>query len=294
MKRTILLLLTLSLILGAFSSCGHKTVDPIDDQTSSSPSEDTSAESTENVIDDSTELNEVNQSENTETDDRLTEITTAYDYLDDYTYRVEKIDGKYYMIWNDYYHSLITDEPAMYPIKYSSFEALKNDLLARTLDPGHVKRILKYRVRKDNYTRLPITDLDHFVKPILPDGWECLSEFEWYVDYYKFTAIIGDYKAYISILTEEQYNNTLNNVSPFGSEGIDSVLNEYKEDLLPQRKVQQGSKTVYLLRRDLNERLDACIFFTNGDYWGFIQGNYPFQDLTDEQLLSFGFEEYLG
>ena len=75
MKRTILLLLTLSLILGVFSSCGHKTVEPIDDQTSSSPSEDTSAESTENVIDDSTESNETNQSENTETDDRLTEIT---------------------------------------------------------------------------------------------------------------------------------------------------------------------------------------------------------------------------
>ena len=76
MKRTILLLLTLSLILGVFSSCGHKTVDPIDDQTSSSPSEDTSAESTKNVIDDSTESNETNQSENTETDYRLTEITT--------------------------------------------------------------------------------------------------------------------------------------------------------------------------------------------------------------------------
>ena len=75
MKKTIILLLTLSLILGVFSSCGHKTVDPIDNQTSSSPSEDTSAESTKNVIDDSTESNEVNQSENTETDDRLTEIT---------------------------------------------------------------------------------------------------------------------------------------------------------------------------------------------------------------------------
>ena len=69
MKRTILLLLILSLILGTFSSCGHKTVDPIDDQTSSSPSEDTSAESiTEELID-------TNQSENTETDDRLNEIT---------------------------------------------------------------------------------------------------------------------------------------------------------------------------------------------------------------------------
>ena len=69
MKKTIILILTLSIILGVFSSCGHKTVDPIDDQTSSSPSEDMSAESTFN---DTTESNETNQSENTETDDRLT------------------------------------------------------------------------------------------------------------------------------------------------------------------------------------------------------------------------------
>ena len=41
MKKTILLLLTLTLILGVFSSCGYKTVDIIDNETSSSPSEDT-------------------------------------------------------------------------------------------------------------------------------------------------------------------------------------------------------------------------------------------------------------
>ena len=71
MKRSILLLLTLSLILGVFSSCSHKTVDPIDDQTSSSPSEDTSAES---LVNDATESNQTNKSEHTDTDGRLTDI----------------------------------------------------------------------------------------------------------------------------------------------------------------------------------------------------------------------------
>ena len=100
MKKVIILILTLSLILGVFSSCGHKTVDQIDDQTSSSPSKDTSAESTENVIDDSTESNETNQSENTETDDRLTEITEETSFVfvpEDYGYTIEKIGDDYYI-----------------------------------------------------------------------------------------------------------------------------------------------------------------------------------------------------
>ena len=84
MKKTILLLLTLSLILGVFSSCGHKTVDTINDGTSSSPSEDTSAESTtEEIYDGITET--INITTNIITEERIDitldtniEETTAY------------------------------------------------------------------------------------------------------------------------------------------------------------------------------------------------------------------------
>ena len=62
MKRTILLLLTLSLILGVLSSCGHKTVDPI----GTSPSEESTME----------ELNDTNQSENIETINIAIDIIT--------------------------------------------------------------------------------------------------------------------------------------------------------------------------------------------------------------------------
>lgn len=44
MKKLILLLLTLTLILGTFASCNSKRYLPVDDETSSSPSEDTTSE----------------------------------------------------------------------------------------------------------------------------------------------------------------------------------------------------------------------------------------------------------
>ena len=51
MPKTILLLLTLTLILGAFTSCGYKTTNMFDDQTSSSLSKDTTTERKETTED---------------------------------------------------------------------------------------------------------------------------------------------------------------------------------------------------------------------------------------------------
>ena len=168
MKRTILLLLTLSLILGVFSSCGHKTVDPIDDQTSSAPSEDTSAESTENVIDDSTESNETNQSENTETDDRLTEIPEETSFVfvpEDYGYTIEKIGDDYYIKFlakpkdrgeimgvyfsslQQFYRVLHLQEPIPYAPLYNIYAEFEKD------DIGY-----------------KIFDIDNIYYPVLPDG----------------------------------------------------------------------------------------------------------------------------
>ena len=66
MKKFLILLLTLALILGVFVSCNSNL--PIDDETSSSPSESINTEITES--------NESNIIENTDTEDKLTEITS--------------------------------------------------------------------------------------------------------------------------------------------------------------------------------------------------------------------------
>ena len=66
MKKFLILFLTLALILGVFVSCNSNL--PIDDETSSSPSESINTKITES--------NESNIIENTDTEDKLTEITS--------------------------------------------------------------------------------------------------------------------------------------------------------------------------------------------------------------------------
>ena len=88
-------------MLGVFSSCGHKTVDPIDDQTSSSPSEDTNTTSA---------TEEIHQSENTGADEKLTTNTEDVDFVIvggenvtvlEYNYTIEKVGDQWYMVLND-------------------------------------------------------------------------------------------------------------------------------------------------------------------------------------------------
>ena len=69
MQKLIILLLTLTLILGVFASCNSKRYLPIDDESSSSPSEDTANAK-------ATESNEISQAENTGAEDKLSEITS--------------------------------------------------------------------------------------------------------------------------------------------------------------------------------------------------------------------------
>ena len=68
MKKLIILFLTLALILGIFASCNNKRYLPVDEETSSSSSESINTEIAESIAS--------NTVENTETDDKLTEITS--------------------------------------------------------------------------------------------------------------------------------------------------------------------------------------------------------------------------
>ena len=168
MKKTIILILTLSLILGVFSSCGHKTVDPIDDQTSSSPSEDTSAESTENVIDDSTESNEVNQSENTETDDRLTEITEETSFVfvpENYGYTIEKIGDDYYIK----FLAVPEDRGEIMGVHFSSLQQFYRVLHLQELMSDANLYDIYHSFEKDDIG-YKIIDIDNIHYPVLPDG----------------------------------------------------------------------------------------------------------------------------
>ena len=91
MKKFLILLLTLTLILGVFVSCNSNL--PIDDETSEVTKQET------------TESSQTNQTENIETSDTLTETdetseSEGIEYVESYDF--VEIDGQHYMVLNSY------------------------------------------------------------------------------------------------------------------------------------------------------------------------------------------------
>ena len=280
MKRTILLLLTLSLILGVLSSCGHKTVDPIDDQTSSSPSEDTSAANT------TEETNETNQSENTDTDDRLTEITTETEnvYPTEYNYTVEKRGDKYYMVFDSY----DIDPPG---ITYfgdtgilTTLYKLKNEIPNGILNDSDKRFLLHYfvsdTVRTDGFK---LYDIEHIWKPIVPAGWVLQEDVSWHQNAYWFMATLGDtdtdefLEATITVCSKEAYDSFCASIDPQSAQSL------------------QNGDVVYTV----SERASSDGFYgyriacSNGEFFSYIQV-VGYRKLTNDEILAFGVEEYLG
>ena len=156
MKKLIILFLTLTLILGIFSSCGYKTVDIIDDETSSSPSEDTTVasdetteeaeadidtESAEESIETTSYTETVNTTEtmeSIETDNGGEEDTDKGSPIE-YTYTVEKVGDQYYMVLNDY-------TPGWYPPGMISFDGYSSLAQGSTYSDLNALDMLKYGI----------------------------------------------------------------------------------------------------------------------------------------------------
>ena len=110
MKKLIILLLTLTLVLGVFVSCDNSATD----DTSGTTNQETNAETTmETTLPESFET---------------TNITTdTEESSKDYAYTVEKIDGKWYMIWDNYWDGEFNNSAIHYETVYvDSIDALKN------------------------------------------------------------------------------------------------------------------------------------------------------------------------
>ena len=296
MKKLIILLLTLTLILGVFASCQKRYL-TIDDETSSSPSEDTSTESTTGYI---TESNETTQTENTETDDRSTEITDPIDSdANKYTYTVEKIDGKYYMVFDNYWAG--SGNPFIgYSVVYvNSLYDLKYEIPQGNLGEAKSLFIRKY-VHEHNYTQVPIYDIEHIWQPTLPDSFPAVhpdmialrpgsySFQAWYVEHPEWLGISSP--AYtIEVLSKESYE------SSYESTDQRLISNGWSK-----KELQDGDKmlTVYSFSGESDHEEGVIlhaytIYATNGQYYGTIHTALD-HELTDEELLEFGFEEYLG
>ena len=293
MKKLIILFLTITLILGIFASCNNKRYLPIDYETNKSPSEGTSEENTF----DETSTDIITTTEVTE--ERI-ETTTEEDnslYLPEYT--VEKIDGKYYMVFDNYWDGS-ADPFIEYSVVYvNSLYDLKYKIPQGNL--GEVKSLfIRKYVHEHNYTQVPIYDIEHIWQPTLPDGFSAVytdkialrpgsySFQAWYVEHPEWLGISGP--AYtIEVLSKESYESSYESTDQF------LISNGWSK-----KELHDGDKvlTIYSFSGESAHEegtfvYSYSIYATNGQYYGTIDTALD-HELTDAELLEFGFEEYLG
>ena len=165
MKKLILLLLTLTLILGISASCQKRYL-PTDDETSSSPSEDmsTDGQNTESTLKNDTS-DTVFESTLTETmEDISGETTGGNKYPSEYNYTLKKVGDQWYMAFDSY-----VSDPS-YQLSYlyfetDSMETIKQAIFNNELDKSQ-KRIILTVCERDEIG-IPIPDI---LNPILPSN----------------------------------------------------------------------------------------------------------------------------
>ena len=285
MKKTIILILTLSLILAVFSSCGHKTVDPIDNQTSSSPSEDKSAENTENVISDSTESYEVNQSDNTETDDRLTNITseTIIEYPASYNYTIKKVNGNWYMDFDSY--ATRGDQKligAVLEIPFRSLSELYSHIVNNDFPQIYLMKFI------DNWRRtehgIKIINFDELYIPVLPETMEYGEGVIWIGDSFSLWA--------------RDINNkeTTAQIAPISAETFENIKTDtYRVGTGIGRKiVTSGDKTIIVRYTNYSGKISGpCIYLQHQNVYFKIDFQTNFIEMpSDDFLLQFGVEKF--
>ena len=281
MKKFLILLLTLALILGIFASCNSNL--PIDDETSSSPSESTTTEDNQGGI----------------TTDGLTEDTLP-DFENETTnpgevkyvtsYEVKKVGDQWYMIFDSYVANPSAPvNPPLHSLFFDSITVLRNNILNYKLTLSQMNTIVTYFVKDD--IGVPIFDVEELYFSNLGDSFvvengetytrsitwndgECFENI-YYLDTdddndYEFTVVFNMF----SKNEFEEYSHYINNNhSP--------------------KIIQTESKTVYIFRHD-----GVFMLVNEGKYYYryyILEYSFDVEDFPDdESLLSYGIEKYEG
>ena len=291
MKKLIILLLALTLIIGAFISCQKKyfyidaetSTENMSAATSEKISDETNAsvETTENII----TLDTIETIDGTDAGGTSEGLDTTQ-YPTEYNYTLTKINNQWYMVWNDYWDNESENSALHYEkIKISSMDALKNAVPQGDLGDGKAIFFMKY-VNADNYTQVPFYDVEHIWQPSFPDKWSFETEVYLYNGYYEFMGI-GESRngeteiVSVAVLRKDDYNVILNNLQT--SEDYSNLQNE-KRIVNYEYSYEEISDSAYHIYDMLIEQSNCYARI-------YIQ---TFEELTDDQILAFGFEEYLG
>ena len=165
MKKLILLLLTLTLILGVFSSCQQKYFN-IDNEASIFLDENTTAE-----ISDTSETIETDEKH--EAEEHVDTVETVDDteppFIErKYNYTLKKVGDKWYMIFDSYEHSQWNGQRREIYFRVDTLESFKSKIINNELDEGEKEHIVDNFERDDIGILIP--NMDHILKPILPEG----------------------------------------------------------------------------------------------------------------------------
>ena len=270
MKKLIILLLTLTLILGIFSSCGKRYL-TVDDETSSSPSEDTPAEST---MGDAIESNVISQTENTE-DLVETPESKEVEYAEYYDFA--EIDGQHYMVFNSY--NIRPGPPAdvnYLPPTFDSVEEFLNEWTNQTFASNVVSYIVRFFSRTEN--GIPIFDPNNFYVPSMPESWVL-----GYSDAEALTFLDGQCIAFVGACEEIGFLT----VKVLGKELFENEFKSKEEDL---ELISSDQKEVYM-QHETDSHHKYTMYVTEGDLY-YIYVIRVREPLSHEQLLSFGLKKY--
>ena len=296
MKKTILLFLILTLILGIFSSCGYKTTDPIDDETSGSTSEETTVASVETSAVTTETSASVSDSVNTEdtanatgngdatsdsTDTQISVDTKVSEYVESYT--IEKIDGQYYMVFNSYtvdpsYGGFFTRTA----FGFNSVEEYFQTLVDKTFSLDDLVHMARHFSRDEH--GIPIFDPNDFYIPLFLEGWEKSTNTDippvMVQDSQKiyFIAQKGDNGfMYAELMTQKAFELRLN----AETEELELIRNDQRELRVKTEPYLNGQQTLY------------TVYVTEGNHYccySIRVGNE--EHLTQDDLLSLGLVKY--
>ena len=279
MKKLIILLLTLALILGVFASCNSKRYLPIDDETSSSPSENTSTEDNQGGI----------------TTDGLTEDTLP-DFEDETTkpgevkyvtsYEVKKVGDQWYMIFDSYVSNPDIPNNFYTDMHFQTLGELKNKILNHSLTLPEMQNIV------DNFTRddigIPIFNLeDPYVSNLGPsvvveDGEPHILSLAWS------DGECYDSRHYLSTDDDENDYEVFTTFFMYSKAEFEQEYNKAVNNYSEPRTIQNENKTAHIV---MSSHI-ICMYVTEGEYYySYVISDYEeFPD--DETLLSYGIEKY--
>ena len=279
MKKLIILLLTLTLILGVLVSCNNKRYLPVDDETTSKDTnKSTQGESfgetnnSDNVSEDTVTVETLETIDGAEASETTFDVDTA-DPASRYNYTLKKVGDQWYMAFDSY-----VSDPS-YQLSYlyfetDSMETIKQAIFNNELDKSQ-KRIILTVCERDEIG-IPIPDI---LNPILPSNVVVYQAF-WERDQFVVSFCDVNFS-----FAEGQIDGAMYDLDEAGF--IEKYNAAAEENIYVS---EDGTKTIVLLQVK-NQYIDEDYLYVKiGDNYVYFKISGLPDNPDKDLIMSFGFE----